>query len=463
VSRLQGQDPAQEIYRQECIKTEMAIALTIAGSDSVGGAGLQADLKAFEAAGVHGCSVVTCVTSQNTRGVSGIMPVPTEHVAGQIKALLQDVELDAVKTGMLFSSSIIDTVASALRRSDAPMVVDPVLVSTTGSRLHEKGFVEALVKKLLPMATLVTPNVHEAEELCGVKVRDERTAKKAARALIDLGPDAVLVKGGHLKGPESVDYLATDGRVVKVTSPRVAVDVHGTGCALSSFIAANLASGMPLEDSVRRAKGMVFKAILMRETVGGGVPCVNPLAVLRIEAGKVDMLERLEEAAMELERTLVPELVPEVGTNIGFSTLGALEPDEVVALNGRIVRVGDEVRRLGCARFGASKHVARIVLAASSRDQGMRCGMNIKFNDDNLSACRRAGLSVATFDRAEEPKGVSSMTWGVLRAIDKARRVPDVIYDRGGHGKEPMIRLLGESPEEVVLKLRRIASKRKKG
>ncbi len=441
----------------------MAVALTIAGSDSVGGAGIQADLKAFEAAGVHGCSVVTCVTSQNTREVSGILPVPVEHVASQLKAVMQDVELDAVKTGMLYSGEIVDTVASALRGSDIPIVVDPVLASTTGSRLHAKGFAEMLAKRMLPLATIVTPNLHEAEELCGVKVRDERSAKKAARAIIDLGPDAVLIKGGHLKGPESVDYLATDGKVVKVSSPRVEADVHGTGCALSSFIAANLASGMPLDDSVRKAKGMVFKAILMRQAVGGGVPCVNPLAVMRIEAGKVDMLERLEEAARELERTLVPELVPEVGTNMGFACVGALEPEEVVALNGRIARVGDEVRRLGCAGFGASKHVARIVLAASSRDPDVRCGMNIKFNEDNLSACRRAGLSIATFDRADEPRGVSSMTWGVLRAIDKARKVPDVIYDRGGHGKEPMIRLLGASPEDVVLKLRRIASKRKKG
>ena len=441
----------------------MAIALTIAGSDPVGGAGLQADLKAFEAVGVHGCSVVTCVTSQNTRGVSDIMPVPPDHVASQLKAVLQDVELDAVKTGMLFNSRTIDTVVGTLRRSGAPIVVDPVLVSTTGSMLHEKGFVDTLVKKLLPMATLVTPNVHEAEELCGVKVRDERSAKKAARAIIELGPEAVLVKGGHLKGPESVDYLATDGRLVKIASPRMAADVHGTGCALSSFIAANMAMGMSLEDSVRRSKGMIFKAILMRENVGGGVPCVNPLAVLRIEAGKVDMLERLEEAARELEQILGPELVPEVGTNIGYATLGALEDDEVAAFTGRIVRVGDRVRRLGCAGFGASKHVSRIVLAAGSRDPDVRCGMNIKFNDDNLYACRRADLSIATFDRAEEPKGVSSMTWGVLRAMEKARKVPDIIYDRGGHGKEPMIRLLGESPEDVVLKLRRIASKRKKG
>jgi len=438
----------------------MANALTIAGSDSVGGAGLQADIKAFEALGVHGCSVVTCVTSQNTRRVSSIFPVSPEGVSSQLESVLEDVKLDAVKTGMLYSAEIVKVVSARLKGVRAPLVVDPVMVATTGSELHVEGFIEALISRLLPMATIVTPNSAEAERLSGVKVRDERSAKRAAREMMELGPDAVLVKGGHLKGPDAVDYLCWDGRVTKMVSPRLDVEVHGTGCAMASLIAGNLALGLEMEDAVRVSKSMIYKAVLARESVGMGMPCANPLAVLRIEAHKAVMLQELEDAAHRLEGIMDATLIPEVGTNMGYAVLGALEPDEVAAFEGRIVRCGSSAKRIGCARFGASKHVARIVLAMSSRDPEARCALNIKFSDENLAVCRKARLSVTSFDRAKEPKGVSSMTWGVLDAIDRRGSVPDVIFDRGGVGKEPMIRLLGRSPQEVVSKLERIVASR---
>jgi hydroxymethylpyrimidine kinase/phosphomethylpyrimidine kinase len=439
----------------------MANALTIAGSDSVGGAGLQADLKAFEALGVHGCSVVTCVTSQNTRGVSAVFPIPVDHVASQLRSVLEDVELDAVKTGMLYSPEIVKTVASALKREGAPIVVDPVMRATTGSSLHKEGFVDALVAKLLPISHLVTPNLGEAEAISGIRVKDEKSARKAAEEILELGPDAVLVKGGHLRGGEAADYLCTRGKTVKITSPRVGAEVHGTGCTLASLIAGNLAKGLRLEESVRVSKAMIYKAILAREKVGLGMACANPLAVLRIEAHKPSMLEELEDSGAQLERILDSRLVPEVGTNMAYAVLGAIEPEDVAAFTGRIIRIGSGARKVGCARFGASKHIARIVLAASSRNPEMRCAMNIRYSNENLELCRKARLAIGTFSRAEEPEGVSSMTWGVLWAIDKRGSVPDVIFDKGGHGKEPMIRLLGKSPEDVVSKLRSVVSKRR--
>ena len=439
---------------------EMANALTIAGSDSVGGAGLQADLKAFEAVGVHGCSVVTCVTSQNTKGVSSIFALPPREVASQIRSVADDVRLDAVKTGMLFNGEIVRTVASQLKGLKVPIVVDPVMAATTGSSLHQSGFIENLVAKLMPMATLVTPNLAEASRLSGVKVKDEKSAIKAGDEIMELGPKAVLVKGGHLKGPDAADYLFLGKGVVKMTSPRVAGEVHGTGCALASLIAAHLAKGLDIEDSVRNSKSIMYKAILAREKVGLGIPCANPLAVLRIEAGKTDMLRDLDEAGSKLEKMMTSELVPEVGTNLAYAVLGALEPSEVAAFDGRIVRIGSRALRVGCPKFGASKHTARIVLAASSHDPTVRAAMNLKFSEENLAACRKARLTISTFDRSKEPSGVSSMTWGVHKAIKRFGSVPDVVFDRGGIGKEPMIRLLGKSPADVVGKLRRAASKR---
>lgn len=424
---------------------------------------MQADLKAFEALGVHGCSVVTCVTSQNTKRVSSIHPLPSAVIASQIESVLEDVRLDAVKTGMLYSAEIVRTVAALLKKVDAPIVVDPVMAATTGSSLHRGGFVIELITKLLPICALVTPNLSEAAKISGVEVIDERSARRAGVEILELGAKAVLIKGGHLKGAEAADYLCVGDHTKKIASPRVVAEVHGTGCALASAIAGNLALGYELEDAVRRSKGMIYKAILARETVGRGIPCANPLAVLRIEAGKARILEQLEDAGRQLESILDATLLPEVGTNIGYAVLGALEQDEVAAFDGRVVRLGTTARKVGCARFGASKHVARIVLAASSHDPDFRAAMNIKYSQENLAACRRARLTISTFDRAKEPKGVSSMTWGVHKAIEVHGRVPDVIFDKGGIGKEPMIRLLGRDPEEVIAKLRRIKSKQQSG
>lgn len=456
VPALQWTALAQVIYRHLSIETTMANALTVAGSDSVGGAGLQADLKAFEAVGVHGCSVVTAVTSQNTKGVSSIFQVPAAEVASQLKSVFEDVELDAVKTGMLFSADVVKVVSDALKDLESPIVVDPVLAATTGSSLHKQGLVGALITKMIPLAALVTPNIPEASKLTGLEIRDERSAKAAGRKLLELGPRAVLLKGGHLSGDEAADYLFTENRVTKISSPRVRTEVHGTGCALASMIAGNLALGLGLEDAVRRAKGGIYKAILARETVGVGVPCANPLAVLRIEASKPSMLKELEEAGREMETLMDSRLIPEVGSNMGYAVLGALEEDEVAAFDGRIVRVGTRARKVGCARFGASKHVARIVLAAASHDHEARCAMNVKYSLANLDACRKAKLKVSTFDRAKEPNGVSSMTWGVHMAIEDHGSVPDVIFDEGGKGKEPMIRFLGKDPRDVLSKLRKM-------
>lgn len=438
----------------------MPTALTIAGSDSVGGAGLQADLKAFEALGVHGCSVVTCVTSQNTRRVSAIFPVPPSHVLSQLDSVLEDVKLDAIKTGMLYSREIVEVVASRLRRGLGPLVVDPVLSATTGSSLRKDGLEMALIEMLIPKATLVTPNLFEAEQLTGVEVRDERTASRAAEEIMEMGARNVLVKGGHLKGQEAADYLFTRNGMTRLATPRASVEVHGTGCALGSLIAGHLALGSDLLEAVKKSKVMIYKAIVARETVGKGIACANPLAVLRMNAEKVSILETLDAAGEQLERLLDSDLIPEVGSNMGFASIAALEPAEVAAFDGRIVRVGQRARRIGCVKFGASKHVARIVLAVGCHDPRIRCALNIKYSDNNLEACRRAKLSISTFDRAKEPRGVSSMTWGVHKAIQRHGGVPDVIFDRGGVGKEPMIRILGEDPDDVLGKLKKMMSKR---
>lgn len=249
-------------------------ALTIAGSDSGGGAGLQADLKAFEAHGVFGMSVVTALTAQNTRGVAAVHEVPAAFVAAQIDAVASDLPVGAVKTGMLASAEIVAAVADGIARWRlAPVVVDPVMVATSGDLLLHASAVETIAARLLPLADLVTPNAHEAAVLAGFPVRTLADARRAAASILALGPRAVLVKGGHLGDEaDAVDVLLTaDGTETLFRNPRLdTTSTHGTGCTLASAIAANLARGRDLTEAVRRARAYLQEAIRHAPGLGGG-------------------------------------------------------------------------------------------------------------------------------------------------------------------------------------------------
>jgi len=247
------------------------IALTIAGSDSGGGAGIQADLKAFTALGVYGCSVITAVTAQNTRGVQGAWGVPPESIAAQMDAVLGDLPVGAAKTGMLWSAQVVEVVAERLRAHRAPnLVVDPVLFAKDDTRLLDDAGARRLIEDLLPLATVITPNAPEAESLTGVQVKDLGGAEQAARQLLDLGCRAALVKGGHLPG-DPVDVLCVGGACERLVYPRIAgPPVHGTGCVLSAAITAYLARGEPLGEAVRKARRFLQGAIEGAQALGGG-------------------------------------------------------------------------------------------------------------------------------------------------------------------------------------------------
>jgi len=255
-------------------------ALTIAGSDSGGGAGIQADLKTFAALGVFGTSAITALTAQNTRGVAGIHPVPPEFVRRQIEAVLDDIGAGAVKTGMLANREIIQTVAEAVERYAIEcLVVDPVFLSKHGDALLTDDAVEAYVNELFPRALIVTPNAEEAARLVGFEVRDRDAQRRAAAAIARLGPRWVLVKGGHLADADEAIDLLYDGREFHaLAAPRCATPhTHGTGCTLSAAIAAYLALGEPLRRAAERAKEFVTRSIEHALAIGGGVGPVNPM------------------------------------------------------------------------------------------------------------------------------------------------------------------------------------------
>jgi hydroxymethylpyrimidine/phosphomethylpyrimidine kinase len=253
-------------------------ALTIAGSDSGGGAGIQADLKTFFALGVHGMSAITALTAQNTVGVDGVHEVPPGFVRQQIASVVTDIGVDAAKTGMLSSAAIIEAVASSVRTHEIPLLVcDPVAVSKHGDSLLEPSALDALRTQLIPLATVITPNVPEAEGLLGRSLDPSVPDEQAARDLLDLGPRWVLLKGGHLGSDDAVDLL-TDGReVIRLSAPRAPTKhTHGTGCVLSAALAAGLASGLDVPAASHQAKKFVTRAIELHLEIGRGIGPVNP-------------------------------------------------------------------------------------------------------------------------------------------------------------------------------------------
>jgi hydroxymethylpyrimidine/phosphomethylpyrimidine kinase len=247
--------------------------LIVAGSDSGGGAGIQADIKAVTAMNGFAATAITALTAQNTLGVHGVVPVDPAFIAQQIEVVLADIGADAFKTGMLHSAEVINTVVASFKKHapDVPLVVDPVMVAKGGHRLLLTEAEAALRDALLPMATLLTPNLPEAEVLVGFPVRVEADMKRAAERLISFGAKAVLMKGGHLEGDRVVDLLVHDGKVERFEDARIASrNTHGTGCTLASAIAAGLAQKMSLHDAVARARGYVRKAIETAPGFGQG-------------------------------------------------------------------------------------------------------------------------------------------------------------------------------------------------
>jgi hydroxymethylpyrimidine/phosphomethylpyrimidine kinase len=241
--------------------------LIVAGSDSGGGAGIQADIKTVTALGGYAATTVTAVTVQNTQGVSAIHAIPLDIVSGQIKAVLDDIGADAIKTGMLATASVIETVMGALEGDKAPLIVDPVMVAKGGAALLESGAVAALKRHVLPRATLITPNLPEAQALTGREITTPQAMRDALKHLLDLGPKSVLLKGGHLPGDEIVDIYADRSGTHEWQAKRIATrHTHGTGCTLASAVATGFAQGLNAVDSISRARAYVRRAL---ETVPG--------------------------------------------------------------------------------------------------------------------------------------------------------------------------------------------------
>ena len=436
--------------------------LTVAGSDSGGGAGIQADLKTVTALGHYGLSVIVALTAQNTLGVQGIHPVPADFVRLQIESVLSDIGADAVKTGMLAEPGIVEAVVDGLTAFPVRhLVVDPVMVAASGHMLVGNDALEAIKNRLLPLADIVTPNLAEAAALTGRPVNSLDDMKTAARLIRDMGPSCVLIKGGHLRGP-ACDLLF-DGREDRIIeNPRIhSQHTHGTGCTLSAALATFLAQGFPMPEAVREAKKFITEAILAARPIGRGHGPTNHMVRIQRLQAREQVLSELQQSLDSLLREPLGHLIPEIRSNLAYALPAAASAEDVAAIPGRITRVGRRLAVVAAPAFGASRHVASVVLTAMRYHPETRAAMAIRYSPEILAACREIGLTEACFDRADEPEDVrdregSSLEWGMTRVLEGGKPMPDLIFDRGGPGKEPVIRLLASTPMEIVARCVRI-------
>lgn len=428
----------------------MKKALSIAGSDSGGGAGIQQDLKVFSSIGLHGTAVITSVTAQNTIGVQDYTVLPPEIISAQIDSVFSDIRPDAIKTGMLANVETISVVRKKLKKYKAAnLVIDPVMVSTSGHRLLEEDAIESL-RKLFPLAVLVTPNIPEAEILSGMKITSRSDMKKAAEEIGDC-----VVKGGHL---DAVDVLYYDcGFSLFEGSGRVDEKIHGAGCAFSAAIAAYLAKEYSVLDAVKKAKGYVDGAINRNMAVGRGARILDTgnikLSRTYAEKKKAAVMENLEEAvARFVSAENAYKLIPQVGANIVMALDNAENVSEIAGLTGRLIRDRDRVVPVGWLDYGASTTTGRVLLTARRHDKKIRAAMVLRFGEDVIAACLKAKLSAVEFERdAQKPDG-EALEYGTDYAIKLYKKVPDVVYDRGGMKKEAIVRVFGTDAINVVEK-----------
>jgi len=430
--------------------------LTIAGSDSSGGAGIQADLKTILSLGGYGASVITAVTAQNTLGVQATELLDPKIIAAQMDSVLGDIGADCVKTGMLGNADTVEVVSKGLKRWRVDkIVVDPVMYSKKGFVLLDEPGRKALVKRLLPLTYVFMPNIQEAEILWGKEIADVDDAKKAAKAIQKMGSRFVLVKGGHLRDTP-IDVLFDGSQHYEFATQRVAtVHTHGTGCTLAAAVGTFLAKGYPLMEAIDQAKRYLFRALRFSLGIGRGIGPINHFASITSEMARTQVIEELDRAFERLKRLNIGYLIPEVQSNLAYAIPYAESVQDVASFPGRIIRMVNAIKTIAGPRFGASRQIHHLVLAAMEYSPERRAAMTIMYSDSLVKRIRSLGYSAAEFDRSRTPPDLqqeegSTLAWGVQDVMEELGKVPDAIFDRGAIGKVPLIRLFATDPASIV-------------
>src|SRR5215208_3391095 len=414
--------------------------LSIAGSDSSSGAGIQADLKTFSSLGTYGCTAITAITVQNTKNIFTVFPLLAEIVIKQVNFILNDIRIDAIKIGMVYDGIIINKIFKVLKNINIPLIVDPIFTSTSGKSLLKSEAINDLTKKILPLATIITPNINEAIQLSGIEINTKDDIVKSLIKIKKLGPKNVILKGGHLLSGKSIDTLIDEKlNIIEFSNSRIPIpESHGSGCNFSAALSSYIAQGYEISIACKFANEFINSVLKNLLYIGKGYPVTDTAISTSSSAFKFRVIDELSIAIKELESLSgVGKLIPETQSNFVYAIPNASSIREVAGIKGRIVRIDQQVKASSCIEFGASQHIASAVLSYMTIDPLMRSGFNIKY------------------DKKIKTKEGYTIQWGIKKAILKNKWVRG-IYHKGDIGKEPMVIMFGHHPGEIIEYLKKI-------
>lgn len=431
--------------------------LSIAGSDPSSGAGIQGDMKTFQSYGIYGLSVITAVTSQNTTRFVDVKPVMPTLVKSQIRSVLEDFQVDAIKIGMVYNKQTIRAIYSELANANIPVILDPIFNSTTGGILQMKNALGDFKKLLIPLSHVITPNTIEAERITGMKIRSVSDMKRAAKKIQEMGAKNIVVKGGHfVAGKKVTDILLEDKKFHAFSHNRIKSENHGGGCTFSASLCANIARGKSLSDAIDLARLFTLESMKSAAKIGKG------LSITRQAQG--DNIEVLLSQAISKFCSIdsIYKHIPECQTNFVYSMQNPLSLKDIIGLEGRIVKTGKTVSIAGHLKYGGSRHVASAVLEMSKKFHSIRSGANLKYDNKIIKRAILRGLKVSSYDRSTEPeknkeREGSTVSWGIKSAISNLKTPPDIVFHRGDFGKEAMIIIFGKDPSDVLKKTLKIS------
>ena len=421
--------------------------LTVGGSDPSSGAGIQSDIRTFSDFDAYGFTAITAITSQNTKQVSNIEPVSKKSLKSQLNSILSDFHIDAIKIGMVYNSDIIKIIHSEFRNNHVPIIVDPIIKSTTGNLLLKKSALSDYKKMIIPLANIITPNKYEAKILSGVS-----NVKNAAKKIQILGAESVIVTGASTSKDKISDFVLEKNKEYEIMGKMIPIQNHGSGCNYSASLTVLLAKQYTLNQAVKIAKNYVYNSIKRSKNIGKGVRITHT-------TNSNEKMELIESIKNFKQIKNVYKTIPECQTNFVYSKINPKTIKDVLGVSGRLVKSGKEVVTAGEIMYGGSHHVATAVIQVNRKFPNIRSSLNIKFNPKIISKARSCGLTVLKYDRSKEPRKSkqqegSSIKWGINHALKS--KSPDLIYHKGDMGKEPMILIFGEKPNYIIKKISKI-------
>ncbi len=423
--------------------------LSIGGSDPSSGAGIQSDVKTFTVLNAHCLTVITAITSQNTSSFGMIEPVSQKILRNQLDVVMSDFKIDGIKIGMVYNSQIIKTLYQKLKKLKIPIVVDPVIKSTTGGILIEKSAIENFQKYLIPLATVITPNKFEAEILSKTKISGKNTPEKIAKIIQKMGAKNVVITGIETKNDQISDFIQEKENKYQISSNKISKINHGSGCNYSAAIIFALANKKNIKESVKFAKEFTYNSIKNAKKLGDGIAITDIQDNINVE------LSHAISKFIEIKN--IYKNIPECQTNFVYSKQKPKSTKDVLAISGRIVKTGKKVIVAGDLEYGGSKHVATALLIMNKKFPQICSAINIKYQNQTILKIKKTKLVVSSYDRSQEPKSIkfkkSTIEWGINCAIRNSNKVLDIVYHKGDFGKEAMIIVFGKTPKNILEKI----------